>query len=292
MYVGVQITNFLSRSYADESSPLLVHIRVHMNTFTQDPPPAQPDPKTLTEYRGSSAAVDAFMRGATASLKTPDAVAAFTAAAKAKPSGRDSADADLIILPDKASDKKLNLTRKNSYAIAMRTDVDGKLQLWKTAPPQAPSPKMVFYGLPTITRFAGDKAIWFTANEMGINDIIVPNHFVTDLASIPKILFQLLPPDGPYTFPAIVHDWLYWHQAGTRDDADDTLRDGMNAFGVEQWKVEAIYKAVHNFGQMAWNANAKLKAQGEGRLLAVIPDSPLITWDEWKTVPAHFIEPE
>jgi Protein of unknown function (DUF1353) len=264
----------------------------HLSAFAQEQAPAQPEPKTLLEYRGSSAAVDNFMRGATASRKTHDAVSAFIAAVKEKPSGRDNTDADLVILPDKASDKKLNLKRKDSDAIAMKTDDDGKLQLWKTAPPKASSPKMVIHGLPTITRFAGDKAMWFTANEMGLNNIMVPIHFVTDLASIPAIFFQILPPDGPYTFPAIVHDWLYWHQAGTRDDADNTLRDGMDAFGVEQWKVDAIYTAVHKFGQIAWDSNAKLKAKGEGRLLAAIPDSPLITWDDWKTVPAHFIEPE
>jgi hypothetical protein len=264
----------------------------HLSASAQDQVPAQPEPKTLLEYRGSNAAVDSFMRGATASRETNDAVSAFIAAAKEKPSGRDSTDADLVILPDKASDKKLNLKRKDSDAIAMKTEDDGKLLVWKTTPPQASSPKMVIHGLPTITRFAGDKAMWFTANEMGLNNIIVPIHFVTDLASIPAIFFQILPPDGPYTFPAIVHDWLYWHQAGKRDDADATLRDGMNAFGVEQWKVTAIYTAVHKFGQLAWDANAKLKAQGEGRLLAVIPDSALITWDDWKTVPAHFIEPE
>src|SRR6202012_5481245 len=133
----------------------------------------------------------------------------------------------------KTSDAKLNLKRKDSDAIAMKTDNAGILQVWKTTPPKESSPQMVIHGLPTITRFAGDKAMWFTANEMGLNDITVPIHFVTDLASIPAIFFQILPPDGPYTFPAIVHDWLYWHQAGTKDEADATLRDGMKAFGVE-----------------------------------------------------------
>lgn len=264
----------------------------HLAAFAQNQVPPQFQPKTLREYQGSNTDVDSFIKGATASRKTSEVVSAFIAAAKEKPSGRDSRDADLVILPDKVSDKKLNLKRKNSDAIAMKTEDNGKLLLWKTAPPKPSSPTMVIHGLPTITRFAGDKAMWFTANEMGLNDITVPIHFVTDLASIPAIFFQILPPDGPYTFPAIVHDWLYWHQAGTRDDADNTLRDGMNAFGVEQWKVDAIYTAVHTFGQMAWDSNARLKAQGEGRLLAVIPDSPLVTWDEWKTVPAHFVQPE
>jgi hypothetical protein len=264
----------------------------NLYSFAQDRATAPTEPTTLIEYQGTSTAVDNFMRGATANQITGDAISAFIAAAKAKPSGRDSADADLVILPDTASDEKLNLKRMDSDSIAMKTDDNGKLHLWKTAPPKASSPKMVIHGLPTITRFAGNKAMWFTANEMGLNNILVPNHFVTDLASIPAIFFQILPPDGPYTFPAIVHDWLYWHQAGTRADADNTLRDGMNAFGVEKWKVNAIYTAVHKFGQIAWDSNAKLKALGEGRLLALIPDTPLTTWDDWKTVPAHFQQPE
>ncbi len=193
----------------------------HLSAFAQDQAPAQTEPKTLMEYQGARADVDSFMRGATANRTTINAIGAFIAAAKAKPSGRDSADADIVILADKASDAKLNLKRKNSDAIAMKTDDAGILQVWKTTPPKASSPQMVIHGLPTITRFAGDKAMWFTANEMGLNGITVPIHFVTDLASIPAIFFQILPPDGPYTFPAIVHDWLYWHQAGTRDEADD-----------------------------------------------------------------------
>lgn len=260
--------------------------------FAQDQAPAQPELKTLVEYRGTSAEVDKFMTGATASLKTDDAISTFIAATKERPSGRDATDAKLVILPDKASDKKLNVKRKSTDAIAMKIDENGMLDEWKTAPPNPSSPKMVVRGLPTITRFAGDKAMWFTGNEMGLNNTTVPIHFVTDLASIPAIFFQILPPDGPYTFAAIVHDWLYWHQAGARDEADDTLRDGMKAFGVEQWKIDAIYTAVHKFGQLAWNSNAKLKSQGEGRVLAVIPDSPLITWDAWKAVSAHFIQPE
>jgi len=263
-----------------------------LRTLGQEQVAAEPEPKTLLEYQGSSAAVDSFMKGATASRKTDAAVSAYIAAAKEKPTGKDSGDADLVILPDKTWDKKWNLKYNNSYAIAMKTENDGSLLAWKTSPPQASSSKVVIHGLPTITRFAGDKAMWFTANEMGLNDITVPIHFVTDLTSIPRLFFQILPPDGPYTYPAIVHDWLYWHQQGTREDADALLRDGMKAFGVETGKIAAIYSAVRLGGFLAWNENAKLKAQGEGRLLAAIPDSPLITWEDWKTVPAHFIEPE
>lgn len=250
------------------------------------------EPKTLAEYQGASADVDKFLKGTIAGWQADDTVSAYIAAAKKKPSGRSGSGADLFILPDKASDTRLNLKNEYSGAIAMKTDNEGRYELWKTETPKPSSHAMIIRGLPTITRFKGDKAWWYTENELGLNTIMVPKHFVTDLASIPKPFYKYLPDDGPYTFPAIVHDWLYWHQAGTRDDADNILREGMNAFDVEPSKVDAIYTAVHHFGWLAWDSNAKLKAQGEGRLLAVIPDNPLIAWEEWKTVPSHFIEPE
>lgn len=38
--------------------------------------------------------------------------------------------------------------------------------------------------------------------------ITVPAGFPSDLASIPRILWSLLPPDGDYSQAAVLHDWL------------------------------------------------------------------------------------
>ncbi|EOD5071623.1 TPA: DUF1353 domain-containing protein [Salmonella enterica subsp. enterica serovar Enteritidis] len=41
------------------------------------------------------------------------------------------------------------------------------------------------------------------------SDVIsVPAGFVTDLATVPRIFWTLLPPDGKYTKAAIIHDYL------------------------------------------------------------------------------------
>ena len=44
--------------------------------------------------------------------------------------------------------------------------------------------------------------------------------FQTDLASIPRFLWAVLPPFGRYTNAALVHDWLYTFQPCTRAQAD------------------------------------------------------------------------
>ena len=39
--------------------------------------------------------------------------------------------------------------------------------------------------------------------------ITVPAGFVTDLASIPRLVWSFYPPDGPWVKAAIIHDFLY-----------------------------------------------------------------------------------
>lgn len=46
--------------------------------------------------------------------------------------------------------------------------------------------------------------------------IIVPAGFVTDLASVPRMVWSFYPPDGPWAKAAIIHDFLYWTK-GTGD---------------------------------------------------------------------------
>jgi hypothetical protein len=118
--------------------------------------------------------------------------------------------------------------------------------------------------------------------------VFVSVGFVTDFASIPRIFWSLLRPDGLYTYAAIVHDYLYWFQPCPRDTADQVLSAGMEDFGVDTVTRTAIFQAVHLFGNSAWEENQKLKAKGEQRVLTKVPSDPKITWEQWKKDPAHF----
>lgn len=116
-------------------------------------------------------------------------------------------------------------------------------------------------------------------------EVVVPAGFVTDLASIPRIFWSVLPTDGVYTFPAIVHDYLYWTQTLPREVADDVLRQGMDDMKVPAVDAWAIHKAVRLGGGGAWEKNTELRAQGERRLLIKFPDDPTINWSDWKKRP-------
>jgi Protein of unknown function (DUF1353) len=116
----------------------------------------------------------------------------------------------------------------------------------------------------------------------------VPAGFVTDLASIPRLFWSLLRPDGDYVYAAILHDYLYWEQTTSKSTADMVLKIGMMDLGVSDIVVTTIYQAVRLAGQSAWDDNTKLKAGGERRILVQFPDDPRVTWSQWKRRPAVF----
>lgn len=83
-------------------------------------------------------------------------------------------------------------------------------------------------------------------------EIIVPEKFLTDLASIPMGLWNLLPKSGRYDRAAVVHDWLYTKNGCSRAEADSTLKEAMEALGVNGVKIWLIYSGVRSGGWKSW----------------------------------------
>ena len=107
------------------------------------------------------------------------------------------------------------------------------------------------------------------AYTIGISSdsVTVPVGFVTDFASIPQALQSIIRANGPYILPAVVHDYLYWKQACTRQQADQVLLLGMIENEVREAHRTAIHGAVSVAGGFAWNDNARDRAVGFVRIL-------------------------
>jgi hypothetical protein len=135
-------------------------------------------------------------------------------------------------------------------------------------------------------------ALSWTANPgQNLVDTMVPSGFCTDLTSVPRLFWSLLPKTGRYAYAAIVHDFHYWTQTATRAQADEILKAAMQDSNVGSATVSVIYGAVRGFGASAWNANTKAKRLGEKRFLKVFPmDGKLVSWAEWKKDPSHFAD--
>lgn len=132
--------------------------------------------------------------------------------------------------------------------------------------------------------------LWWeaTGTSAPLGRISVPKGFVTDFASIPRIFWAILPPDDEYVTAAIIHDWLYWNQSTTRQQADQALKDSMTELGIGSFKGWAIYQGVEKAGTSAWNENARIKQQGEKRVLKEFPSDLKVKWAEWKVRPGVF----
>ncbi|CAI8813559.1 DUF1353 domain-containing protein [Pseudomonas chlororaphis] len=129
---------------------------------------------------------------------------------------------------------------------------------------------------------------WKPNPGQALSQVIVPEGFVTDFASVPRAFWSALPTDGEYAYAAVIHDYLYWTQTTSREDADLTLKYAMQDFGVGSVTIETIYRTVRAAGGMAWKENAALKKSGEKRTLKKYPDKPTIKWVDWKMNPDVF----
>jgi hypothetical protein len=84
--------------------------------------------------------------------------------------------------------------------------------------------------------------------------LIVPVGFETDLASVPRPLWNILPPFGSYSSAAVVHDFLYKFNGVTRQQADAVLNEAMQVQKVGHWTRWTIWAGVRAGGWKPWNA--------------------------------------
>ncbi len=94
--------------------------------------------------------------------------------------------------------------------------------------------------------------------------IIVPAKFITDLASTPKILWNIFEPFGKgYLRASIIHDYLYSKECKysyefiDRKIADRIFLEIMKENGVNFLKRSLMYGAVRIFGRKYFRKNKR-----------------------------------
>lgn len=94
--------------------------------------------------------------------------------------------------------------------------------------------------------------------ENSLEVINVPGGTITDLASIPRLVSGIFPPDGPWAKAAVVHDYLYstrglWGRY-TREESDAIFHEAMGVVGVPAWRSAILYAAVRLGGARGWGS--------------------------------------
>jgi len=130
----------------------------------------------------------------------------------------------------------------------------------------------LFINLPTITQLVPDPPLFMvsfplrnTIND-GQHEIVVPVGFITDLASIPSVLWWWESPHEGTMAPAIIHDFLYWEQSCSKDEADAVMYLAMLEVGLGNFTTNRIYDGIRtSFAQDAWDKNSAARERGETR---------------------------
>ena len=92
-------------------------------------------------------------------------------------------------------------------------------------------------------------------------DIVVPRGYLTDLLSVPRILWPILPPHGAGAWGALPHDLLYGTQFSfpgqssedARAMADRILLDAARDSGASTFRARTLCSGVRVGGLPAWN---------------------------------------
>lgn len=93
-------------------------------------------------------------------------------------------------------------------------------------------------------------------------DIIkVPAGFITDLTSIPRILWFILHPCGQWAKSSIIHDYLYSksNTTKTRLEADKIFLEGLKVLKVPLVQRYVLYYAVRLFGASSFKGSLSNK---------------------------------
>ena len=102
-------------------------------------------------------------------------------------------------------------------------------------------------------------AFTYAVGAEDAEDVInVPAGFVTDFASVPRIMWSVIPPWGCYGKGSILHDYLYrvgaivGNRRYTRKESDLIFLEAMEVLEVSKLKRKVIYIAVRMFGGSAY----------------------------------------
>lgn len=88
---------------------------------------------------------------------------------------------------------------------------------------------------------------------------VVPAGFITDFASVPRILWWIFPPYGEFTKAAVLHDYLYETGQVPRWDADGLFRRVMRELRTRPTRRWFMWGGVRTLGWLAYQKKKEIR---------------------------------
>lgn len=103
------------------------------------------------------------------------------------------------------------------------------------------------------------------------NEIVIPEGFETDLASVPRLPIVYLAVGNTGHKAAVLHDWLYSTNMFPREICDGYFYHGLRAMGIGYFAAKAMFYGVRAGGAKYYEAaGMKIKEQQEQADLTAI----------------------
>ena len=117
-----------------------------------------------------------------------------------------------------------------------------------------PDDNMFKVTIPYVRRTTVDPTDYgYAADDPDPMRIEVPADFLTDFASVPRLLWPIFQPIGRYAGAALVHDFLYARSVKGRPWADAVFLDLMKQDGVGWITRHILWASVRVFGRGFWS---------------------------------------
>lgn len=87
-------------------------------------------------------------------------------------------------------------------------------------------------------------------------EIIIPIDYISNGASIPKLLRGIYSQQGVYVMPSIIHDYLYDNQIYSREFADRQFLLDMDKTNTNKSTKWVFYWTVRIFGKNNWKKSS------------------------------------
>lgn len=108
---------------------------------------------------------------------------------------------------------------------------------------------------PVVVQHPKDPSNWILTNRFRCGDgTEIPRGFVTDFASIPRLLQGLIKPTDLGDVGPVEHDWKYRNGIGKRSAVDAEFLSNMKQDGIPWWKRQVAYAGVRVGGWASWNS--------------------------------------
>lgn len=107
----------------------------------------------------------------------------------------------------------------------------------------------------------------FWEDDFGVQSLEVPARFITDLASVPRLLWSIIPPwDNFIRDAAICHDRAYESNQISRALADSLLYYGMLRLGASHVHAYMVWLGVRLGGRSSYRSGKERQAQRVAKL--------------------------